>query len=48
MIAIDSLLDALQRWKQHKDVQAGILQAYIQAYGPVPEEYGAIIRELMA
>lgn len=24
-----------------------ILQSYIQSYGPIPEEYGAIIRSLI-
>ncbi|MBR3361147.1 MAG: hypothetical protein IKG39_07395 [Lachnospiraceae bacterium] len=28
-------------------VRTLILQSYIQSYGPVPEEYGAIIRSLI-
>lgn len=38
------LVDTLCKWKNNKTAQALILQAYIDEFGPVPDEYGERIR----
>ena len=42
-----ALLELLQLWRQHKDAQAYFVQKYIQDYGPIPDEFGDQIRELL-
>ena len=43
---IEMLIDLLEQAKD-KNAKAIILQSYISAFGPVPNEYGDVIRELL-
>lgn len=44
---INILIDLLKATKD-KDTKAMILQSYITEYGPVPNEYGDIIKDILA
>lgn len=41
------LIKILESYRGDKSSQAVYLQAFIQQFGPVPDEYGAKVRELM-
>ena len=43
---IEMLIDLLEKVKD-KNAKAIILQNYIAEFGPVPDEYGDVIRELL-
>ena len=43
---IDVLIEALKA-TEDKNAQAVLLETYIAQYGPVPDEYGDIIKELL-
>ena len=43
---IDMLIKILKTTKD-KNMKAMILQSYIAKYGPVPNEYGDIIKDLL-
>lgn len=43
---IEMLIDLLEQAKD-KNAKAIILQSYISAFGPLPNEYGDVIRELL-
>lgn len=47
MTPIEILLVFLRRFKSDKDVQARFLQQYISNYGPIPDEYGDKVRDLL-
>ena len=44
---LELLINMLKDRIGDKNIQAIILQTYIQDYGPVPDEFGDQIRELM-
>lgn len=42
-----ALINVLEGFRGNKSAQAVYLQAFVQQYGPVPEEYSAKVRKLM-
>ena len=44
---IQALIQVLKYYKEDKTAQAICLQTYIQQYGPIPNEYGDTIKELL-
>ena len=46
-VNIDVLINILEGFRGNKNAQAYYMQAYIQKYGPIPNEYAAKIRKLM-
>ena len=43
---IEMLIDVLKT-VEDKNTKAVILQSYIAEFGPVPDEYGDVIREIL-
>lgn len=44
---VDILLIFLEQLRADKNAQAICLQQYISSYGPIPDEYGDKVRELL-
>ena len=44
---VQFLIKLLEGYRGNKNAQATYLQAFIQQFGPVPDEYGAKVRKLM-
>jgi hypothetical protein len=45
--SVVALINLLEGFRGNKSAQASYLQAFIQQYGPVPEEYGDKVRKLL-
>lgn len=48
MDAIEVLLLVLEQHKGDKNTQAIYLQSFISTFGPIPDEYGDKVRELLS
>lgn len=48
MKAMELLLLLLEHHKGDKNTQAVYLQSYISTFGPIPDEYGDKVRELLS
>ena len=48
MDAMELLLLILEQHKGDKNTQALYLQSYISSFGPIPDEYGDKVRELLS
>lgn len=44
---VQFLIKMLEGYRGNKSAQAAYLQAFIQQFGPVPDEYGERVRKLM-
>ena len=42
------LKEKLREYKGNKTIQALLLQTYIKEYGPIPDEYGDTIRQILS
>lgn len=47
---LDGLIDSLKlaKGKENKNIRAMMVQAYIQQYGPIPNERGQEVRTLLS
>jgi len=44
---VELLIHILEISEGNKDLQARYLQSFVQQYGPIPDEYGDKVRELV-